>query len=455
MSLAPRSLFARMVLVVVGGLIVAQMLSTLLLFDERSRWFVQGRISRSAHRIADAIHVLDAQPPAARASVAQGFTTQEFSLGVLDWQPTLPASSTVLDEAARNLARDLAGKLDGRQAIAVAAVLDASAPAPASRWRDPINARVPATRIEAAIASGQGDQWYLARWNLPADSRGLPDRVIWEIALRLAFLLALLLVAVRWVTRPLSVLARAADRLGRNLDEPPIPEQGPLEVQKAAQAFNQMQTRVRDLVRQKAHMLAAVSHDLKTPITRLRLRAEMLGDGALQTKIGRDLDEMESMVGATLELMRGSGPGERLQRTDLLALVESLQADYEDMGHVIAVDAGRVAPVELRPLAIRRCLANLIDNGLKYGRDVQLRVLDAADSVCVQVDDRGPGIAPDDLARVLEPFYRVEASRNRETGGSGLGLSIARAIAVEHAGTLVLENLSGGGLRAALWLPRR
>ena len=454
MRVAPRSLFARMVLVVVGGLIVAQVLSTLLLFDERSRWFMQGRINRSSHRIADAIHVLDRLPPALRVQVAEGFVTPEFRLTVQEERPGLPTSSPELADAARNLLGDLTAKLGGRSQIGVAATFTESATPRKPAWYPPFEISVPETRIDTVVGSHDQVHWYALRWTLPADTRGLPDRVLWDMGLRLAVLLILLLVAVRWVTRPLSVLAQAADRLGRNLDEPPISEQGPVEVRKAAQAFNQMQARLRDLLRQKAQMLAAVSHDLKTPITRLRLRAELLDNAELRNKIGRDLDEMESMVTATLDLMRGSGAVEPLQRTDLLALVESLQSDYEDMGCDIAVEADRIAPVELRPQAIRRCLANLIDNGLKYGERVHIRVLDAPDRVQVDVEDEGPGIALDELERVFEPFYRIEASRNRETGGSGLGLSIARAIATEHAGQLALSNLPQRGLRARLTLPR-
>jgi signal transduction histidine kinase len=289
----------------------------------------------------------------------------------------------------------------------------------------------------------------------PGDARGLPDRVLWDILIRLGVLVVLLLVAVRWIARPLSVLAQAADRLGRNLDEAPIPEDGPSEVRRAAQAFNGMQVRLRGLVREKGRMLAAVSHDLKTPITRLRLRAEMLTDGELRTKIGRDLDEMEAMVSATLDLMRGAAGEEQLQRTDLVALVESLQADYEDMNHAIDVAADDVRPVEVRPRALRRCLANLVDNGLKYATNVRIAVKDGAQAVTLVVEDDGPGIPAAELDRVFEPFYRVESSRNRETGGSGLGLSIARAIAIEHAGTLSLANRPQGGLRATLVLPRR
>jgi signal transduction histidine kinase len=273
--------------------------------------------------------------------------------------------------------------------------------------------------------------------------------------IRLLILLGFLFVVVRWVSRPLSTLAGAADRFGRNLDEPPLAETGPSEVVRASQAFNRMQVRLRELVREKGRMLTAVSHDLKTPITRLRLRAELMKDADLRTKIGRDLDEMESRVTSTLDLMRGAADAEPLQRTDLVALIESLADDYEDTGRAIEVAAPAVAPVEVRPQALRRAIANLVDNGLKYATNVRIVVRDAPDAVSIDVEDEGPGIPETELERVLEPFYRLEASRNRETGGSGLGLSIARAIAVEHAGSLSLANRSPTGFRATLRLPKR
>lgn len=457
---APRkifgSLFARTVLVILGGLVVAQVLSAALLFDERSRWFLQGRIGRSSHRIADAALVLDAQKPAIRSEVATGFATKGFNLSVLDAPPSLPASDAGLVDSAAALAQELSDEFAGPERARVSVRFDPDAiAATSSRGYDPFQTRVPGTLVEAALPSSDGQHWYQVSLKLPADARGLPEQVLWDMAVRLVLLLLLLLIAVRWITRPLSVLATAADRLGRNLDEPPIPERGPSEVLRAAQAFNRMQQRLRDLLAQKARMLAAVSHDLKTPITRLRLRAEMLPDEQLRTKIGRDLDEMEAMVGATLELMRGAGTVEPLVRTDLLALIESLQADYEDMDREVGVSAGSVAPIELRPQALRRCLTNLIDNGLNYGQRVHIAVIDAPDRVRVEIDDEGPGIPEPDLERVFEPFYRLEGSRNRESGGTGLGLSIARAIAAEHAGTITLANRSGGGLRACLTLPRR
>lgn len=453
--LAPKSLYARIVLLVSVVLVVAQVLSMLLLFDERARWFLQSRVNRSTQRIADAVRVLDHQPAAGRAAVAAAFAVPGFEVLVSDRLPSLPPSDGALADVAAQFLDELRLVQAGNDPVTVSLRFDGAPPVPRG-IPNPFVVPVPATRLAAALTSHDGAGWYEIRIDLPADARGLPDRVIWEMLIRLGVLLAFLLLVVRWVNRPLSTLAGAADRFGRNLDEPPLPEQGPSEVVRAAQAFNRMQVRLRELVREKGRMLAAVSHDLKTPLTRLRLRAELLPDADLRAKIGRDLDEMESMVAATLDLMRGAVDAEPLQRTDLVALVESLADDYEDTGRSIEVVAGgAMAPVEVRPQALRRAVANLVDNGLKYGARVRVRVGDEADAVTIDVEDEGPGIPGAELERVLEPFYRLEGSRNRETGGSGLGLSIARAIAIEHAGSLVLANREPTGLRATLRLPKR
>lgn len=463
MRLAPRSLYARMVLVVVGGLVVAQWLSTLILFDERAHWFLQSRINRSSHRIADSVQVLDRVAPAWRAAVAEAMAAEGYQVRISAAPPTLPAGAAGLEQATAGFVAQLGENLRRQvapdQPMRVALRFTPDTPVPARAWFKPFEIPVPATTVDVVLPGSDPMQWYWIRMQLPADSRGLPQRVYWDLLIRLGLLVALLLLAVSWVVRPLSVLAQAAGRLGRNLDQPPVPERGPSEVRRAAQAFNQMQTRLRDLLAEKARMLAAVSHDLKTPITRLRLRAELLSDGELQTelqaKISRDLDEMEAMVVATLDLMRGSGTVEPLVRTDVQALLESLQADYEDTGHALVVEDSVVTPIELRPQALRRCLSNLIDNGLKYGQRVRLRAVDSAEQLCLEIDDDGPGIPAEFLERAFEPFFRLEASRNRETGGSGLGLAIARAIALEHAGRLTLSNRTAGGLRATLILPRR
>jgi signal transduction histidine kinase len=270
----------------------------------------------------------------------------------------------------------------------------------------------------------------------------------------LASVIAVSLVAVRWATRPLKALADAADELGRDIDRAPMPEKGPLEVARAARAFNTMQERLARHIRERTATLAAMSHDLKTPVNRLRLRAELLDDSEVKKKISQDLAEMESMLHDTLEFMRGGESAEKAQPVDVQALLESLQADAQEMGRKVAIEGAAARPYVGRPQALKRCLGNLLDNALKYGGAAAMLVEDAADRLTIRIRDSGPGIPEAELERVFEPFYRLEGSRSRDTGGTGLGLSIARKLAQLHGGTLELRNLAEGGLEAVLTLPR-
>jgi signal transduction histidine kinase len=278
-------------------------------------------------------------------------------------------------------------------------------------------------------------------------------RLALTLAVLLATVIVISLVAVRWVTGPLSVLADAAEKLGENINRPPIPEAGPAEVQRAARSFNAMQQRLSRSMAERSRVLTAMSHDLKTPITRMRLRTDMLEDEAVREKFDRDLAEMEQMVTQTLEFMRDATDTEPVQRVDVMALLESLQGDYEDMGKAVRI-SGRVSrPLAARPVALRRCLTNLVDNGIRYGVRATIDVAEEAGRVVVRVLDEGPGIPEAELERAFEPFFRGDASRSRETGGFGLGLGIARNIARAHGGDLVLKNRAEGGLAAILTLP--
>jgi signal transduction histidine kinase len=260
--------------------------------------------------------------------------------------------------------------------------------------------------------------------------------------------------AVRWVTRPLNRLAGAAEALGRDIDRPPLPERGPQEVRRAAHAFNAMQERLSRYIRTRTGILAAMSHDLKTPITRLRLRAELLEDSALKTKIAADLDETQSMVEAALDYLRGAARGEPARPVDVTALLESLQADMQDLGGEVTIEGAVVKPLLGKPQALKRCVWNLLDNAIKYGVRARIVVDDDERRLRIRVLDQGPGIPAAEMEKVFEPFYRVESSRSRATGGTGLGLSIAKGIAEDHGGRLELGNRAEGGLEATLILPR-
>jgi signal transduction histidine kinase len=278
-------------------------------------------------------------------------------------------------------------------------------------------------------------------------------RLALTLAVLLGTVLVLSLVAVRWLTGPLSVLADAAEKLGRDINRPPIPESGPAEVQRAARSFNAMQQRLSHSIAERTRAFTAMSHDLKTPITRMRLRTEMLEDEAARQKFDRDLSEMEEMVTRTLEFMRDAAESEPMQRVNLMGLLESLQTDYEDVGKQMHIRGHISRPVSARPAALRRCLANLLENAIRYGGRATIEAAEDAQRVTLRILDEGPGIPEERLERAFEAFYRGEASRSRETGGFGLGLGIARNIARAHGGDLVLKNRPEGGLAAILTLP--
>jgi len=276
--------------------------------------------------------------------------------------------------------------------------------------------------------------------------------VLLTLATLLAAVLLLSLMAVRWVTRPLQLLATAADELGRDINRPPLSEGGPAEVSRAAHAFNTMQTRLVQFIDGRTRLLTAMSHDLKTPLTRMRLRAELLEDANLRQKFEADLLEMEAMATQTLEFMRGLSNRDPTQLIDITGLLESLQGENAAMGRTVTIDDRVTRPLTGLPRLLKRCPSNLIDNAVLYGKCAEVRVEEGPDQVAIRLRDHGPGIPDIEVEKVFEPFYRIEGSRSRETGGTGLGLSIARNIAQAHGGDVLLRNHEGGGLEAILTL---
>lgn len=283
----------------------------------------------------------------------------------------------------------------------------------------------------------------------------LPPRLLINLTVLMAVLIAALYVAARGITRPLRRLVRAAEMMGRGLRSPPLPQSGARELRDAARAFNSMQERLHRYLDSRTAVLAAMSHDLKTPLTRLRLQVEtLIEDLAVRERLGRELDEMEGMVRGALALFRGQDEQEALEPIDIDVLIESVCRGFVEMGHDVRVTGRSNGAVSGRVQALRRCLTNLVSNAVKFGEQARIDVRDGT-QLRIVVSDNGPGIAPEFLERVFEPFFRLESSRNRDTGGTGLGLSIARDVAQSHGGTLQLRNRPEGGLEAELRLPRR
>jgi signal transduction histidine kinase len=260
------------------------------------------------------------------------------------------------------------------------------------------------------------------------------------------------LLLVRWLTGPLRRLAQAADGIGRGRVIA-VPQDGPEEVQRVARALDAMQARITRLVDDRTQALAAVSHDLRTPITRLRLRAGFLDDRESQARMEADLDEMEGMISATLAYLQGEVDKEPPQLTDIGTLLSTLCDAAADAGQQVALSGPAHFDALCRHVALRRAVSNLIGNAVSYGGTASVRLDVGSDAVRIAVEDSGPGIPDDELERVFEPFHRREASRNRSTGGVGLGLTIARRAVEEQGGTLTLANRPGGGLRAVIRLP--
>ena len=266
-----------------------------------------------------------------------------------------------------------------------------------------------------------------------------------------AMVLSILL--VRWLTRPLLGFVDAARRIYRGGEAVAVPEDGPTEIRTLAVAFNEMQRRIKRMIDDRTQALAAVSHDLRTPITRLRLRLGEVESAATRGAISGDLDEMERMIDQTLAYLAGDRDDEPVKPVDVAAILATLADDQIDAGREVTLDGARSAVIEGRRLGLKRAFANLLDNAVKYGDRAEIHVTAEADGITVAIADHGPGIPQADRARVLDPFVRLEASRNRDTGGWGLGLAIARRIVESHGGTLELTDNTPTGLLVRVHLP--
>ena len=306
------------------------------------------------------------------------------------------------------------------------------------------------TRLLAAVGLKDG-AWVEFAIRTPREPR--PGMYFW-LGLAALFVALVLVWGAHRMTRPLRAFAEAADRLGLDAEPPALPEHGSRELRQATRAFNRMTARIRRLVDDRTLLLAAVSHDLRTMLTRLRLRAEFIEDREQRERAAKDLDEMNAMLDATLAFARDDAADERPVPVDLADLLRTLIEDLADAGRSTSFDGPRRLTVSGRPVALRRLFENLLDNALRYGGEAGAALQRLGEGrVEVLIDDRGPGIPEAFRERVFDPFFRVDGSRSRDTGGSGLGLAVVRAIVQRHGGTIRLEDRPGGGLRVRVTLP--
>jgi signal transduction histidine kinase len=426
--LLPGSLFYRVTLIIVVGLAVAQLLTFAAIRYERNIALRELMMIGIERDIASSVAILDRLPAAERAG----------------WLDRLER---------RNYRFVLGGSAEGREPESPASRQFAAAIVEAMRPFEIVKVGEVAwppegLQIQVRLGDGSSVVVHAMRVGMPVSGW-----VMWLLVVQLLVLAVCAWYAVRLVTRPLAQLSAAADELGPDLKGQALAEDGPSEVAHAARAFNAMQQRIAGYMAERVEILAAISHDLQTPITRMRLRTDLMDNEHDREKFRQDLDAMNLLVREGVTYARTlHGATEPPLRIDADALLESMVADYEDVGQQVRLEGKAGAPIVSRPNALRRILMNLIDNALKFGTDVRLQVHAEGGRLVVAVLDNGPGIPPDELDAVLKPFYRVESSRNRSTGGTGLGLAIAHQLAMAMGAELTLDNRAEGGLEARLTL---
>jgi signal transduction histidine kinase len=337
---------------------------------------------------------------------------------------------------------------------------------PAARARLPVYVIIRRGEVPAMVPHEQAHVGPIIEVTLPVVRNSYlvstffrPQTETWHSEVIIASVVAILMtsaaaaIMARRVARPLSQLAASATEAARGGSASRVPEEGPDDVQRAARAFNAMTDQVRRTLDSQRQLLSAVGHDLRTPITAMRINSEFIEDEELRERIQKNLEELQELTEAVLSAARGAA-GEPMRKIDLAALIDSLCTDLDEIGKPVVWETHAAAPVKCRPNEIRRAVRNLIENAVAYGNKAQVRLDDASGRYEVIVEDEGPGIPDAERNRVFEPFVRLETSRSSETGGSGLGLTLVKAIAEGHGGAIMLENRTERGLRARLSLPR-
>lgn len=460
----PRSLLGRTLLVLLLGVLASNLIGVAVYSGDRLDVLVRGRGRQVAEQVATAAAALEGAEPEERRRLARAMRQPGLRLFWAD-HPLVTDSSTgaegrMLREAFLSeldvspeklrltLTRQPPGEPEG--------LPDGGGPrqrglAPHPPGAPPMS--VPKMRTLSGSLLLDDGSWL----NFAAPIASFPP--FWATPYFLvllgstAIILAVSIWAVRRAVQPLAMFAAAAERLGRDVNASPLHDEGPREVRRAALAFNEMQKRLRAFIRDRTQMLAAISHDLRTPLTRLRLRAELIEDEDEQRKMIADLDAMGAMIDAALAFARDEAAGEKTVALDLAVLLQTVCEAAADAGGIATYHGLAHATCVGRPLALRRAFTNLVDNALIYGGQARVGLAVAGGELVVTVDDDGPGVPEEELERVFEPFRRLEASRNRETGGTGLGLALVRAAIAAHGGTVRLANRPEGGLRARVVLP--
>ncbi|MGO1068900.1 ATP-binding protein [Lysobacter sp. CA199] len=443
-------------------LAAAQIAGFVISADERIRAIRIAERDEFLMRTASVARLLDTTPSVDHREIVEGMASANIRFWLSDKQPTdasefrREALARLSDESALPNRANASSGSRGRSIESHWEPASGWHPPPPGDWGLPPSTR--AIQVDSRFGTGvvvptsQG-QWLRGAFSKPRYGQIWKSQSLLAISLTAALLSAIALSIGHRIARPVRRLSAAAEALGRGETVDCLPEEGPEDIRRMTAAFNVMQDRLQRFLSDRTVMLAAIGHDLRTPVTSLRLRAEFIEDPDERGRFLATLDDMQSMIESTLSFASEQATGETARLVDVAALAESICHDLTELGREVVFEETERVPYRCRPSALRRAIGNLVENAIRYGGRARIRVTAGVDGVRIVVEDDGPGIPDDDMERVFMPFIRLEASRSRETGGAGLGLAIARTIARSHGGDVILENRTGGGLRATIRLP--
>jgi len=476
--------FGQTALLVSVALLVVQILGFFLLANERDRWRFLDAVDPAIEHFAAVAQRIAKTPPASRPLVAMAYTRPDEHFVVSSNDALHVLGLRKQQDLEHRLAKGLAAaRLDAQAAVAssigfpdspqsdrdqtrdafrridlffvprlprtesMAQASDFMAPFPAA---DPSGMR-PDIRQQLYFAAQLSDgTWLSAQFLFFAPPSGLLGRLVVAEVLIFAVVLGVTLLLAMRLARPMAQLAAASESIGPDLVPVRVPERGPADIREAIRAFNLMAARVAALLREKDHMLGALGHDLRTPLASLRIRAESIEPEAEREKIVETVSDMTRMVDEILDLARLGHSNEPFELVDIAALADSVVEEFKDLGKEVAFVETERTVLRIQTSLVRRLLRNLIENAVKFGTHTTVGLDKDGPCVSVVVRDDGPGIPDEDIPRTLEPFVRLEASRNRETGGAGIGLSIANRLARSQGASLILTNGTSGGLVASV-----
>jgi signal transduction histidine kinase len=472
----PRRLAAQLIALLLFALVASQIVSLVILLDERGHALRAADRAQVLARTASIVRLMEATPPELHPQILRTASSPRLRFWVDDHHAVDPAIEAhrdnplqqrlddLLEGSAQQVLVELTDergemwgwlerRLDDDDEERVGGDFAFRQTAAAAEWRREHRRKLHHMSLIASVLLTDG-RWLNVETLLPRPSpaAALPSLIgTGVMAVAISVIVALM---IRRMTRPMADLAAAAERLGRGEAVPPVPERGPEDVRLTTRAFNRMHGRLQRFVQDRTRMLAAISHDLRTPLTSLRLRAEFVDEEETRTKILETLDEMERMTEATLAFAREEARREDTRTVDLAALVESLCEDLRDLDMDVTYNGPPSLLYPCRSVSLKRAARNLIENAVTYGERARVTLARADQEVSIAIEDDGPGIPEADFERVFAPFVRLEESRSQETGGIGLGMAIARSIVRGHGGDIALANRREGGLRVTIHLPR-